>query len=453
MEVNEQTTELGEAVASWPGKMERIAVVGCGYVGSCLAAVLTERGAHVRAIDTDGARIAAMRFGLCPIPEPGLADALADAAAADLIEYHTDVNVARSADVVIVTVGTPIGQSLRPLATDLARSLRPGQLVILKSTVAPGSAREFAATLEDESGLVCGYDFWLASSPERLAEGEAMAQLRELPVVVGGVNPASTEAAAEFWRAMGLEIELMPSSEAAELVKLASNWWIDANIAIANELAQYCSVHSVDVMEVIRATNALPKGMGHVNLLLPSVGVGGSCLTKDPWIAWSSARQHGVELRTVETARRVNDGMPRYTSDVIIQQLAAGGRNPSGATVAVLGLAFKSDTGDLRETPALPIVEALRGEGLTVRLCDPLADPAEVRRRFGEVPLAEWTDAVRGADCVAILAGHKMFADIDIAALARNAPGCMVFDGRAYYSRATINRIQSAGLRYCGIGR
>ncbi|MEO0973193.1 MAG: NAD(P)-binding domain-containing protein, partial [Pseudomonadota bacterium] len=234
MQVDEQSTVVREAGTGWPGHIGQVAIVGCGYVGSCLVAVLCERGVRVRAIDADAARIAALRYGLCPIPEPGLAEALSAAAAEELVEYGGDLSMARSADVVIVTVGTPIDQPLRDIAHELAQCLRPGQLIILKSTVPPGSARALATALEDETGLVCGYDFWVASSPERLAEGEALAQLRELPVVVGGVNPSSTAAAVTFWRALGLDVERMSSAETAEAVKLASNWWIDANIALAN---------------------------------------------------------------------------------------------------------------------------------------------------------------------------------------------------------------------------
>jgi nucleotide sugar dehydrogenase len=439
-----------------------VTVVGFGYVGSCLGVTLAERGLRVTGIDSNRALVAELRDGRCPIPEPGLAEAVARLAGSGRFTCTTGYEDAGSTDVVIITVGTPVGPGHR-IVTDqieeacerLATRLRPGQLVIVKSTVPPGTTRELVVPLLERSGLVAGRDFGLAYCPERLAQGSALRQLAELPVVVGGYDPESTAAAVQFWKqALDVPVQTLPGMETAEVVKLASNWWIDVNVALANELAQFCAPYGVDVLDVIAAANALPKGEGRVNILLPSVGVGGSCLTKDPWMAWRAAADRGVALETVRTARSVNDGMPARAGRLIADELAALGKAPAECTVAVLGVAFKSNTGDLRDTPVVGVVDALRSAGITVRLFDPLADPADVEARFGARPAGSVEAAVSDVDAIAILAGHQEFHRLDYAGLrARVAMPCLIFDGRMYYPPDTIADLRSLGYRYRGVGR
>ena len=450
-----------------PGSLEsttglRVAIIGFGYVGSCLGVALAERGISVVAIDRDKATIEALRAGRCRIPEPGLADAVARLTGSPLLRATTSYRAVRDADVVIITVDTPVDEhgalqtsQLTDACQRLGGLLRAGQLVILKSTVPPGTTRTLVAPLLESGGLVHEVDFGLAFCPERLAEGGALAQVRQLPVVVGGCGPDSAAAAARFWTAaLGVRAIPMPTPEAAEIVKLATNWWIDANVAIANELARYCSAFGVDVLDVIASANSLPKGDSRVNILLPSIGVGGPCLTKDPWIAWHDARDRGVELKTVATARRTNDDMPAYAAGVIYDELVKLGRDPASARVAVLGVAFKNDTGDLRRTPVRGVVDALRAYGMQVRLYDHLADPQQVRACFGEPPAGSLAEAVDGVDCVAVLAAHRRFRELDFAAL-RDAVAmpCLVFDGRAYYRPERIDQLRALGYSYRGIGR
>jgi len=440
----------------------RIAIVGFGYVGSCLGVTLAESGLTVVGIDNDQSMVDDLRAGRCRIPEPGLAEAIARLAGSGRFSATTDYDAAGDADIMIITVGTPVdrhGGLLTAQLAEVCRALSPrlrrGQLVILKSTVSPGITRTLVAPLLEAGGLSHEVDFGLAYCPERLAEGEALAQVRELPVVVGGCGPHSGAAAARFWAsAFGVPVHPVPSAEVAEVVKLATNWWIDLNIAMANELARYCAALGVDVLDVVSSANSLPKGDGRVNVLLPSVGVGGSCLTKDPWMAWWDGRNRGVRLETIEAARRVNDGMPAYTAELISDELVKMGRDPASARVAVLGVAFKNNTGDLRNTPVKGVVDGLRAAGAEVRLFDPLADPDDVRAAFGAEPATTVDDAVTGADCVAVLAGHRPFYDIDFAALrARVSMPCLVFDGRIYYPAATIQDLRDLGYAYRGVGR
>lgn len=439
-----------------------VAVVGFGYVGSCLGVTLAERGMHVVAIDQDQSTVDELLRGECRIPEPGLARAVAHLTASSRLHATTDYAAASDADVVLIAVGTPvdphrglIADQLIDACMRLAPRLRRGQLVILKCTVPPATTRTLVAPLLEAGGLVHEVDFGLAFCPERLAEGEALQQLTRLPVVVGGCGPASTEAAGRFWAyALGVPVHPVPSPETAELVKLATNWWIDTNVAIANELARYCATLKVDVLDVVSRANALPKGQSTVNLLLPSIGVGGQCLTKDPWMAWRDARDRGVDLTTVETARRVNDDMPAYAADVITDELIKMGRDPAASTVAILGVAFKNNTGDLRSTPVHGVVNGLRASGVRVRLFDPLADPDQVVRWFGVPPATTLEGAVAVADCIAVLAGHDEFRTVDFARLRHGvAMPCLVFDGRMYYPPDTIRQLREWGYEYRGIGR
>ncbi|MEU9891642.1 nucleotide sugar dehydrogenase [Sphaerisporangium sp. NPDC051011] len=438
----------------------KVAVIGLGYVGSCYAAVLAERGWDVTGVDTNAQLIEELMEGHCRYQEDGLAPLLQAGIVDGRLRLTTDYSHIRAADVVLLAVGTPIRTDGSMVETQLAqacgevsRHLRAGQLVLVKSTVTPGTTRDFVRPLLERGGLVCGADFGLAFTPERFAEGTALRELRSLPIVVGGMDADSTQDAALFWRqALGVDVIRLDSPEAAEIVKLADNWWIDLNIALANELAKFCAAFDVDVLDVIGAANTISKGKGKVNILLPSVGVGGSCLVKDPWMVWHSARERGVELLTPAAGRKVNLGMPEHTAQLIIDALARQGKDPARCTVAVLGAAFKNNTGDLRATPVEGVVTALEKAGATVRLHDPLVDPFQAEALFGITPAETLEEAVHGADCVAVMALHEEFASIDFAGLPV-ADSCLVLDGRAYYSKEKIAELRRLGYAYLGVGR
>ncbi|GAA1439560.1 nucleotide sugar dehydrogenase [Nocardiopsis tropica] len=439
-----------------------VSVVGLGYVGSCVAVSLADNGVDVVGIDVDASLVEEMDAGRCRLKEPGLPELVARVRETGRLRVTTDYAPVSEADVVVVAVGTPVQENgalvetqVRSAATEIGRHLRPGQLVIFKSTVPPGTTRDMVAPLLEGGGLTCGEDFGLAFCPERLSQGNALAEIRRLPVVVGGWDARTGAAAERFWRSrLGVETVSCSSIEAAETVKLLNNWWIDHNIALANELARYCSAIGVDAMEVIAATNEVPKGRGSINVLSPGVGVGGSCLTKDPWMLWRSARERGVHLSTVVAAREANDAMPGYVAELVTDGLAALGTSADRSRVAVLGLSFKNNTGDLRATPTLPVVSALREAGAEVAVFDPLADPDEIRKEFGLEPSAGVEEAVAGAHCLAVLAWHDEFAELDMAGLrALTAPECLFLDGRAHFDDQTIESLTGLGFTYRGIGR
>ena len=442
------------------GRDATVAVVGLGYVGACLAGALAGNGLDVIGVDTNTDLVDELNRGECRFHENGLAPLLRTGVETGRLTPTTDYARVREADVVVIAVGTPVqadgsldSRQLTAACTTLAEHVRPGQLFVLKSTVPPGTTRELVRPLLERSGHTAGVDFGLAFTPERLAEGTAIRELSSFPIAVGGLTAASAEAAAAFWGG-ALKVPTIPlqSLEAAEIVKLADNWWIDLNIAMANELAKFCALYDADVLEVIHAANSIPKGNGNINILTPSVGVGGSCLTKDPWMVWRSAKDRGVDILTAPTGREVNAAMPAYTARLALDELASLGKEAEDVTVAVLGLAFKNNTGDLRFTPVAGTVAELRAAGATVRLHDPLVDVAEAERIFGGELTASLEDAVRDADCIAVLALHDEFKEIDFSEL-EVAPKCLLLDGRAHYPAAKVQALRDLGYIYRGIGR
>lgn len=310
------------------------AVIGLGQVGVCVAASHADNGLNVIGIDKNLQLVDTLGRAECPYRERGLAQIIARWVGTPRLRVTDSYADVGSTDVIVIAVGTPAlddgrlaEDQLRSASEQVGRHARPGQLVIVKSTVPPGTSRAVVRPLLESGGLRCGVDLGLACCPERLSEGDALHELATLPIVVGGWCDESAAAAAAFWnRSLGSDVSTLASLEAAEIVKLATNWWIDLNVAMANELAVWCDSFGVDALAVIAAANTAPKGTGNVNILLPSVGVGGSCLTKDPWMAWRSAQDREVDIKTIPAARTANDAMPDYTFKLISDELIKAGK-------------------------------------------------------------------------------------------------------------------------------
>lgn len=438
----------------------RIATVGSGYVGTVIAAVVADRGYDVTSIDIRESTIEQLNRGQTPINEPGLGELVRRTVEAGRLRGSTDLAVAAECDVIIVTVGTPLGPAFEPdtralvtVSRGLGPHLREGQLVVLKSTVPPRTTQDVMLPILEQGAP--GVRFALAFCPERLAEGRAIADSRSIPVVVGGVDRASADIAAYFWeKVLGVATIRTAGSVAAELVKLVDNLWIDLNVALANEVALLAERLGVDGLEVIEAANTLPKGQGMVNILAPSIGVGGSCLTKDPWFVHHLGKTLGLDLLTPVVSRTVNERMPDHSIRLIEGALQHRGRSLAQSKVAVLGLSFKNNTGDCRHTPTKPIIEWLEASGCVLEICDPWVSDDEARTVTAR-PLNTDLDAVlRDADCIAFLTGHEQFQQISISKLRRLArPGAVILDGRNSFSPEKIAEARAAGFAYHGIGR
>ena len=443
--------------------MSGVSVIGLGYVGLVNAMFLAKRGLRVYGVDRSIDVVEELRRGETRLAEEGASESLRDTIESGRLTFHaTDELGEIHPDVWIVCVPTPCAPTGVPdlaaidaVAELLADAAPPQGLVILRSTVPPGTTSgRFLPTIRRRAGAASDA-LRVAFCPERMAEGVPLtaagldALFERAPLLVGGVDAASAQAAAAFWNGVGVPTLAMSSCEAAEMAKLLCNEWIDLNIALANEIGLLCERLDLDALEVIAAANTLPKGASTVNVMWPGPGVGGSCLTKDPWLMTHVATERGVKLTLPAAARAANDRMPEHIIRLAEEELASAGKDLSRARVAVLGLAFKEKTADLRATPAEPIVRGLIERGATVRLHDSWV--AEKRETYLDLPICrDLGEVLDGADCVVVIAGHPEYAKVDpeFLAGALASPG-IVIDGRRTWPAESVRR---AGLRYRAVG-
>ncbi|WP_235674517.1 nucleotide sugar dehydrogenase [Mycolicibacterium pulveris] len=437
-----------------------IAIVGFGYIGTVIGAVLADRGWPVTGIDVRQNVVDEINLGKTTVPEPGLDELVANSVRMGRLRATADFGAIADNDFVIVTVGTPLGPDYEPIVDDIkaaaravGEQLRQGHLVVLKSTVPPDTTENLVRPiLEEASGLRAGVDFGLAFCPERIAEGQAIHELTSIPVVVGAVDERSARACATLWRhALGVDSVIVDDPRTAEMVKLADNLWVDLNVALANELAKLCDKLGMDALQVIEAANTMPKGGGPVNILRPSMGVGGYCLTKDPWFLNHLGESVGLDLAIPRTSRTVNDTMPGYTYGLLTELLAAQGKTIEASKIAVLGIAFKNNTGDCRLTPTKYVIAMLEESGCQLSVHDPWV-PDEEAHEVTKIPLTpDIESAVKDADALVVLAGHRQFHQVPLTRLADlTTAGCVFLDGRNSFDPAAV---RAAGFVYKGVGR
>ena len=419
------------------GRRARVAVIGQGYVGLSVTAGAALAGMQVVAVDVDDDRIAGLAAGRSVVPGVDEATFL-DAFDTGRIKFGTDPAVAGNADVVLICVPTPVIEHRPDLSyiesagRAVAPHLRAGSLVILESTTYPGTTESLLRPLLEEHGLRAGKDFLIAYSPERIDPGNPKYGLRNTPRVVGGHTPAATEVAALFYRQLVDEVVALSSCRAAEMAKLLENTFRMVNIALVNELATLCASQDIDVWEVIRA--AASKPFGYMPFY-PGPGVGGHCIPLDPtYLAWQSRRDTGRPFKLVETAQDINAGMPGYVADRIIEALNDRGLSVKGARVLALGVTYKPDVGDVRESAALEVLAKLARRGAVVRFHDPFVE--RITEHGLQLKRSALNDAVvRDADLVAVLTPHASYdfeRVLDRAKLvfdARNALGSEVSSG------------------------
>ena len=353
-----------------------VAIVGAGYVGVPLAHVFAEAGKRVVLLDVDAARVQRLLAGDSYI-EDVPSEALARLVAERRLGATTDYDVLRDADAILIALPTPLSRQREPdlsivlsACAEIAARLRPGHLVVLESTTYPGTTTgDVRPVLERGSGLVAGKDFHLAFSPERVDPGRTDYTTRNVTKVVGGVNEASTEAAAALYGSAIETVHRVSSPEAAELTKLLENIFRSVNIALVNELAQLCDRMGIDVWEVVDAAATKPFGFMRFE---PGPGLGGHCIPIDPFYLTWKAREYDFTTRFIELAGEINQNMPYYCRSLVSQALNHGaGKSLSGSRVLVLGVAYKADIGDVRESPALKLIELLATAGADVAYHDP----------------------------------------------------------------------------------
>ncbi len=377
--------------------------------------------------------------------EPGLRGLLGRLVSEGKITATSDLAVGmRSAGVVFVCVQTPVTKAdvpdlsfLEKAMEGVAGNLRRGMLVVLGSTVPPGtSKRVVLPLLERLSGLRVGVDFWLAHCPERISPGAALRDFVERPRLVGGVHAESGRLAAEFLRAVGVKRVEEGEVGAVEVAKTAENTFRDVNIALANELALLCEEVGVDVYEAIRLANSHER----VRIHQPGAGVGGPCLTKDPYLLITPAKGEKVRAKLIQDARALNDSMPGHVVDLVVSHLKELGLDVEGCVVGVLGVTFRGGTDDTRNSPAEKIIRELVKRKARVISFDPLS-----KETFGSESAPNFETLIRETQCLVIASDHAEFRSISVT---RTSSVKLIVDGRRMIGPENIPR----GIRYVAVG-
>ena len=400
----------------------QVGVIGLGYVGLPLALACARAGFPTVGLEVNEQRAQDVNAAHSYIEDVSDAD-LAPHVQAGRLRATTDYDVARELDIIFICVPTPYTVQRAPdlvyiikAAEGIATRLREGQLIVLQSTTYPGTTVEVVRPiLEQASGLQAGHDFYLAFSPERIDPGNKQWSAYNTPKVVGGLTPESTALAAAFLRQTGAPVHEVSSPAAAELTKLLENTFRAVNIALVNEIALLAERMDIDFWEVLEAAKTKPFGFMPFS---PGAGVGGHCIPIDPYYLLWKAREYDFYTRFIELAAETNETMPYHVVDLVVKGLSRQGKPLTGARVLVLGVAFKADIGDARNSPAERVIELLQGRGADVRYHDPYVPTYRVGGDvFQREPLTlhsvALTDAeLAAADAVAIVTGHH---DVDYA--------------------------------------
>jgi UDP-N-acetyl-D-glucosamine dehydrogenase len=388
-----------------------LSVVGLGYVGLPLAVEFGKAGFKVTGIDTDAQRVKELQRGVSYIPDVPTADVkmLVDSG---LLAATTDFAALKRVDAVNICVPTPLSKQRDPdvsfivAATEqLAKHLHAGMLVILESTTYPGTTEELILPRLKETGLEVGKDFFLAFSPERVDPGNPRFNTRNIPKVVGGVTPTCTEMAVRLYRQRLERVVPVSSPQVAEMVKLLENTFRSVNIGLVNELAMMCARMKIDVWEVIEAASTKPFGFMP---FYPGPGLGGHCIPIDPFYLSWKARASGFEARFIELAGSVNGQMPEHVVSLVAEALNRNGRPIRGSKILMLGVAYKAEIDDTRESPSLDIMEELRERGAVIDYSDPYVPALQVAG-FDLKSVALTPARLQRYDCVVIATAHRSF--------------------------------------------
>lgn len=386
-------------------------VVGLGYVGLPLAMVYVGAGYRVLGFDTDPAKVEKLAAGKSYIGDVSDAE-LVEVVGSGTLAATTDMSRLADPDVLVICVPTPLSPQREPdmsyltaTAAEISKYLRRGQLVVVESTVYPGATREIVLPGLEMSGLEHGSDFWLAFSSERVDPGNKKYPISKIPKVIGGIDEYATELCAEFYRPVVTKVVPVSSAETAEMSKLLENTYRAVNIALVNELKILCDKMGLDVFEIIEAAATKPYGY---HAFWPGPGVGGHCIPLDPFYLSWKAREFEQGLRFVELAGELNWLMPQYVVERTAAALNARGSPLNGSRIMILGITYKADVDDMRESPALPVMERLSAAGAEVCYHDPYVPVMPPTRKYNfKLESVELTpETVVGQDAVILIASH-----------------------------------------------
>ncbi|MGE0887541.1 MAG: nucleotide sugar dehydrogenase [Blastocatellales bacterium] len=410
---------LLEKIAS---RTARVGVIGLGYVGLPLVVEFAHSGFESTGFEVDDRKADAINRGESYIPDVQTAQ-VAEMVAAKRLAATTDFAKLKDQDVIIICVPTPLRKTKDPdvsyilaASEKIQTTLRPGQLIILESTTYPGTTDEVLKPMFDETGLKLDEDYFLAFSPERVDPGNEKFNTKNITKVVGGVTAVSAEVAAAAYGAIVDHVYPVSSARVAETCKLLENTFRAVNIGLVNELAQLCHTLGIDTWEVISAAATKPFGFMP---FYPGPGIGGHCIPLDPhYLSWK-ARMHGFEARFISLAEEVNSRMPEHVVELISKGLNSHRKPVNGSKVLILGVAYKRDIDDMRESPALAIIEQLQELGADVSFHDPFVLEIHLEgngRRMQGIELSN--EIVAGADCIVIVTNHSR---VDYEWVAENA--------------------------------
>jgi UDP-N-acetyl-D-mannosaminuronic acid dehydrogenase len=418
----------------------KVCVLGLGYIGLPISSVLATRGIQVVGMDINPQIIQILQQGTLHIHEPGLHALVTEALESKNLRISCQVE---PADSFIIAVPTPFYEDKRAdmravtaAAESIIPHLRPGNLVLLESTSPPRTTIDLVAPILESSGLRAGQDFYLAYSPERVLPGQIIKELVQNARVIGGVNPASAEVGRDFYQLFVKGEIVLTDATTAELVKLMENTYRDINIAIANEFSRLADHFGADAWRVIEIANLHPR----VKILNPGPGVGGHCISVDPWFLVEAAPQIA---RLVHAARQVNDSQPQFALDAVRRAL---GGSLAGKHVAALGLAFKPEVDDLRESPAIEVAHLLKAGGASVSAFEPYKPEANLD---GLTLSPTLEDALQDADAVVLLVGHGSLSQLNPVTAAAWMPGRVAVDCVKGWDREAW---ETAGFHYSRLG-
>jgi UDP-N-acetyl-D-glucosamine dehydrogenase len=409
-------------------KRARVGVVGLGYVGLPLLVEFARSGFLATGFEVDAGKAARINAGESYIGDVD-ESVLKTLVETKRLEATINFDHLNECDAVIICVPTPLRKTKEPdvsyilaAAEEITKRLHRGQLIILESTTYPGTTDEVLLPMFEETGLKLDKDFLLAFSPERVDPGNPQFQTHNIPKVVGGVTDDSTEVAAHLYSQIVNEVHAVTSARVAETAKLLENTFRAVNIGMANEMARLCYALNIDTWEVIRAAATKPFGF---MAFYPGPGIGGHCIPLDPhYLSWK-ARQHGFDSRFIGLAEEVNSRMPEHVVQLVSDGLNDDRKPMKGSRILLLGVAYKKDIDDVRESPALSIIDGLRAKGADVRYHDPFVseirfDDAHTKggsEPLQSVPISD--DELKAADCLVIVTDHS---SIDYQRVCRLAP-------------------------------
>lgn len=421
---------------------KKVCIVGLGYVGLPLAC-LSSQYFEVTGLDIDQDKVNKINQGICPLDEHYTKQLFNQ----KQIKATTDQTTIKEADIVVVCVPTPVDKEFNPDLTPLksattmiAQYIKQGQLIIIESTIYPGTTQEVIIPILEQNTLQlkAGTDFGVAYCPERIDPGNKKWFLQNIPRVVAGLTQNNAEQAQQFYQTfITAEIMTLQSIKSAEAVKILENTFRDINIAFVNEMAKSFDSMGIDLQEVIKGASTKPFGFMP---FYPGPGVGGHCIPVDPYYLIEKAKKTGFDHQFLKLARTINKSMPLYTIEILEQALQQQGQQLPGSKIGVLGVAYKAGIDDVRESPALKIIESLKQKGAEVHVFDPYVPHLS--------PTTELSQFLDHIDHLILATNHKEFKDIEEQLKQKNIK--LVIDTRHALSK---QKLESLGITYKSIGR